>query len=326
MPETTAKERSQATRETVTVAVASLMALFAGVVAVWIMAVGSMRESYRQSVLQTAQQLALRVSHAEPRDQQQLLGELKAEAGDLRYLQLIVAEEGLTRVHVDTRSLQERVAAGTRLLDDEAMREIAESGEVQARESALQRGIAFVGTQPVPGPDGYWLSAWIPVTWQDGKSAAALRVVANADVLMARLAEARKTAMLGLVPSCLMLLVMALGIHRIRLDRIRLNRHLRVEQGRSRESEQSFRSLFELSPLGISLYDSGTGKFLQVNDALVEATGHSREELLQLSHDDVAPDARDAARRGRPKSWHRPISTDRMKATCGAVTAVPLRR
>lgn len=296
MPETTVKERSQATRETVTVAVASLMALFAGVVAMWIMAVGSMRESYRQSVLQTAQQLALRMSNAPSSDQQQLLNELKAQAGDLRYLQLVVAENGLARVQVDTRTLQERVAAGLRLLDDEAMREIAESGETQARESALQRGVAVVGAQPIMSPGGYWLSAWVPIATPAGKPATALRVIANADVLMARLAEARKAALLGLVPSCLMLLVMALGIHRIRLDRIRLNRNLRLEQGRSRESEQSFRSLFELSPLGISLYDSSTGRFLQVNDALVAATGHSREQLLQLSHDDVAPDAwRDSA-------------------------------
>lgn len=49
------------------------------------------------------------------------------------------------------------------------------------------------------------------------------------------------------------------------------------------ESEIKFRSLFELSPTGIALRDCETGRFLQVNDALVAPTGYTREELLQMT-------------------------------------------
>ena len=62
-----------------------------------------------------------------------------------------------------------------------------------------------------------------------------------------------------------------------------------------RESEHKFRSLFELSPVGIALNDMSTGRFLQVNDALLAPTGYSRAELLQLTYWQLTPRAYDAA-------------------------------
>jgi diguanylate cyclase (GGDEF)-like protein/PAS domain S-box-containing protein len=55
------------------------------------------------------------------------------------------------------------------------------------------------------------------------------------------------------------------------------------------ESETNFRSLFELSPVGIALCEVPGGRFLQVNDSLVESTGYSREELLEMRFWDVTP-------------------------------------
>jgi len=55
------------------------------------------------------------------------------------------------------------------------------------------------------------------------------------------------------------------------------------------QSESSFRSLFELSPVGICLADMRTGRFLQVNDALVASTGYTREELLERTYRDITP-------------------------------------
>ncbi|MDE2304455.1 MAG: EAL domain-containing protein [Gammaproteobacteria bacterium] len=57
-----------------------------------------------------------------------------------------------------------------------------------------------------------------------------------------------------------------------------------------KESEARFRSLFELSPVGITLADMRTGRFLQVNDAMLASSGYEREELLSRSfHDITAP-------------------------------------
>jgi PAS domain S-box-containing protein len=53
--------------------------------------------------------------------------------------------------------------------------------------------------------------------------------------------------------------------------------------------EQSFRALFELSPIGITLNDLATGAYLDVNDALVAPTGYTREELLKRTVHDITP-------------------------------------
>ena len=54
------------------------------------------------------------------------------------------------------------------------------------------------------------------------------------------------------------------------------------------ESELKFRSLFERSPVGITLTDYRTRRFLQVNDAFLEPGGYSREEVLRMSFDQLA--------------------------------------
>jgi PAS domain S-box-containing protein len=63
------------------------------------------------------------------------------------------------------------------------------------------------------------------------------------------------------------------------------------------EQQGSFRSLFELSPVGIALSEFPAGRFLNVNDAMTALVGYSREELLQLNHVDITPeDYRDSDR------------------------------
>lgn len=63
------------------------------------------------------------------------------------------------------------------------------------------------------------------------------------------------------------------------------------------ESEERFRGLFELSPLGISLNDLETGRFLDTNPALQQATGFSEEELEVLSFTDLTPEEHHAGDR-----------------------------
>ncbi|NNM61695.1 MAG: EAL domain-containing protein, partial [Steroidobacteraceae bacterium] len=58
-----------------------------------------------------------------------------------------------------------------------------------------------------------------------------------------------------------------------------------------RENELKFRSLFELSPVGIALSDAKSGRFMQVNEALLASSGYSSEELLERSYQDVATSA-----------------------------------
>ena len=49
-----------------------------------------------------------------------------------------------------------------------------------------------------------------------------------------------------------------------------------------RESEMRFRTVYERSPVGITLVDSRTGRFLQANPKFCEIAGRSEEELLRI--------------------------------------------
>jgi diguanylate cyclase (GGDEF)-like protein/PAS domain S-box-containing protein len=54
--------------------------------------------------------------------------------------------------------------------------------------------------------------------------------------------------------------------------------------------EEKFRMLFERSPIGLSMVDNDNGKFLEVNEALLEMTGYTREEFLELTYWDITPE------------------------------------
>lgn len=52
------------------------------------------------------------------------------------------------------------------------------------------------------------------------------------------------------------------------------------------ESEERFRRAFEDAPIGMALLDL-TGKWLQVNQTVLDITGYSESELLSLSFQDI---------------------------------------
>lgn len=54
-------------------------------------------------------------------------------------------------------------------------------------------------------------------------------------------------------------------------------------------SEARLRGLFELSPIGIALNDYETGAFMDLNEALLEPTGYSRDEFIARSYWEITP-------------------------------------
>jgi PAS domain S-box-containing protein len=64
-----------------------------------------------------------------------------------------------------------------------------------------------------------------------------------------------------------------------------LQRSAALEQA-LRESEQLYRSTFELAALGVAQVSPG-GRFLRVNDKLAEITGYSKDELLRMTFQDI---------------------------------------
>ena len=54
-------------------------------------------------------------------------------------------------------------------------------------------------------------------------------------------------------------------------------------------SEARLRSFFALSPVGIALNDLQTGRFVDVNQAMVTPSGYSIEEFMQLDYWQLTP-------------------------------------
>lgn len=54
-------------------------------------------------------------------------------------------------------------------------------------------------------------------------------------------------------------------------------------------SEEKFRVLFERSPVGMAMVDNATGEFLEVNSSLLDSTGYTKQEFLNLSFWDITP-------------------------------------
>ncbi|WP_341325975.1 PAS domain S-box protein [Methylotuvimicrobium sp. KM2] len=68
------------------------------------------------------------------------------------------------------------------------------------------------------------------------------------------------------------------------------------------DSETRLRGLFELSPVGIALNDYATGRFVEVNNALLAPTGYSREEFLSLSYFEITPQEYEAQEKQQSES------------------------
>ena len=58
-----------------------------------------------------------------------------------------------------------------------------------------------------------------------------------------------------------------------------------------KENEIRFRSLYELSPIGIGLIDLETLKFINANKSLLASTGYNLDELIQIKCGDLTSDA-----------------------------------
>lgn len=54
-------------------------------------------------------------------------------------------------------------------------------------------------------------------------------------------------------------------------------------------ANRKFRMLFENSPVGLAFVDHMTGEFLEVNDAVLDAAGYTKDEFINLSYWDITP-------------------------------------
>lgn len=63
----------------------------------------------------------------------------------------------------------------------------------------------------------------------------------------------------------------------------------KIQENEIRYRESIFNSFVTLAPYGIALTDLNTGKFIEINDKILEPTGYTKEEFLNLSYWDLTP-------------------------------------
>jgi PAS domain S-box-containing protein len=78
-------------------------------------------------------------------------------------------------------------------------------------------------------------------------------------------------------------------IRRLRQENNQLKSLYEIHDNEKVLAQNKFRMLFEQSPVGMALVLHETGEFLEVNYSVLESTGYTKEEFLDLSYWDLTP-------------------------------------
>ena len=78
-------------------------------------------------------------------------------------------------------------------------------------------------------------------------------------------------------------------LRRLRQENSQLKSLYEIHDNEKVLAQNKFRMLFEQSPVGMALVLHETGEFLEVNNSVLESTGYTKEEFLNLSYWDLTP-------------------------------------
>ena len=296
--------------------VIGLLAVGAGFVGLWFFATTSIRENYRHHLVTLANVAALQLDpelHRRVRAGVPLNGpeylravaplrRVRAASPDIRFVYTTVLEGNSVRFVLDAEDPAEK--------DENGAQVQANIGDVDPTNEpvllAVLHGTAREDDASTPEPYsskwGSFMTGYAPILDAQGNRIGVLGVDVNADVYIERARQARRLAIIGVMPATLLVLALSLIYYRQRVRAVGYARRLAREQARLRDSESSFRSLFELSPVGIALNDLSSGRFLQANDALLQSSGFSREELLDKTYWDMTPPSYEEEERAQLES------------------------
>ena len=76
---------------------------------------------------------------------------------------------------------------------------------------------------------------------------------------------------------------------KLRLENLKLKSGYEKNVSERDIAQNKFRMLFEQSPIGMALVLHETGEFLEVNNSVLESTGYTKEEFLNLSYWEITP-------------------------------------
>jgi diguanylate cyclase (GGDEF)-like protein len=227
------RQRRQALWESVSVSVAMLIVVAAGIVGLWVTSTNTAREEFRHYLVGLAQSAATLVDpalHNKLRRPEQLndadyvravepLRRLRKAVPDIHYLYTFVRERGVVHFVLDAAD-----PAGKNPLGQPDQSAVWEVYEPHSPDTLLpifgdgiHVGVANATYEPFTDEWGTFMSGMAPIVDDRGHQIGIIGVDVDTRLYTARLNEARNRALLGLVPAGTLIAILGWLFYRVRL-------------------------------------------------------------------------------------------------------------
>ena len=298
------RARRRALWESVSISLASLAVVSAGIAGLWFESRQSLTEDYRHHLIglaQTAATLIDPVLHASIRRPEQQNGpeyrravaplrRMRAALPEVHYIYTAVLDGNDVRFVLDAA---DPASSSNGTVSDQAQiwELYADAGPAMRAVlgSPGKAGVAVATDRLYVDQWGSFMSGLAPLLDAGGAQIGAVGVDVDARVYVQRLAAARMSALQGLIPAGVLICLLGAAFYRIRLNGLWAAQAALEAAEATARGELTFRTLFESSPVGIALHDRASGELLRINDAMVGPSGYTREELLGMSFHALAP-------------------------------------
>jgi len=225
------RDRRRALLEALAVGTAVSIAVGAAIAGMWHSATGTVRDNYRESLIQLATAAAQQVDpsvHAAIRRPEQTdspeyraavepLRRIRTAIPGIRYLYTLVWDGSQARFILDSAEHGDHDGDGVE--DHSAVWDVSVSQQT-AKLEALgwngEPGRPAATDQPYSDPWGTFMSGYAPILDAQGRQEGVVGVDLDASTYVARLEAARKDLFVGLIPAAVMILLLTAAVYRMR--------------------------------------------------------------------------------------------------------------
>src|SRR5690242_9181275 len=227
------RQRRQALWESVSVSVAMLIVVAAGIVGLWVTSTNTAREEFRHYLVGLAQSAATLIDpalHNKLRRPEQLndadyvravepLRRLHKAVPDIHYLYTFVRERGVVHFVLDAADPAGKNRVGQ--TDQSGVWEVYEPHSPDTLlpifGDGIHVGVANATYEPFTDEWGTFMSGMAPIVDDRGHQIGIIGVDVDTRLYTARLNEARNRALLGLVPAGTLIAILGWLFYRVRL-------------------------------------------------------------------------------------------------------------
>jgi diguanylate cyclase (GGDEF)-like protein len=238
--------RYQALWESLSISVAALCAVGAGIFGLWATSTSTIKEDFRHYVISLAETAAALVDpslHDTIRRPGQLndpnykravepLRQMRKAVADIHFIYTVVFEASTTRFVLDAADPDAKTPDGHQeqsgvweVYEESTIRLASDGAKIERRDSPMlqalgfngERGVATALDQPVSDNWGQFMSGFAPIFDVTGRQIGAVGVDVDASVYIARLARARNWSLFGLAPASILIGLLGIIFYHVRV-------------------------------------------------------------------------------------------------------------